>query len=102
MERVYITVKRSNDRELPYHSKIARHESLHYGADGLLCYLADMITQHYITSKIIFRNNIPQEEGALRKTLDILIEGHNFRIRLGTRGQIPGQTEARKILRQAQ
>lgn len=98
MERVYITVKKSKEPRLPYLSKISGDEWLHYDEEALLNCLAEDIVNKYSRTRIIFRNNIPKEEEKLRKTLDLLVRGHNLALILGAQGQIRGTREARKIL----
>ena len=112
MGLIYLTVKRSEDKKLPYYSKCNGYEGLHPDdaslLDSVAGYLEDEVQSKIFLDKdykakvdtrdrIVFRNNLPAEDKNLRETLDTLVNGHNLAVLLGRSPVRPGST-ARSIL----
>lgn len=102
MDRSYISVKRADQRKyggLLYESKIDGLSRLHYDACSLLHSVASQIASEEFRNRVItLHDRIPESEATLRKTLDVLVTGHNLAVTLGRTGQIPGERKARKVL----
>lgn len=97
MDRVYITVRRTEDKSLQYSSRVAGQEFLHYDGPGLLHSIAVQLVTDYRQSRVIFRNRIPEDDSRLKATLSTLVHWHNLALEL-SQGQIPGERAARRLL----
>ncbi|MFH0978869.1 MAG: hypothetical protein V1837_06230 [Candidatus Woesearchaeota archaeon] len=102
MENIYMTVKSALEARdgLLYKSIVSGQDFLHYDAECLLQYIAEQILRNG-KKYVVFRNNIPSEETALRETLDDLVRGHNMALKLGCKGEVKGRKEARRVLKMA-
>ena len=112
MSLIYLTVRRSKDKSLPYYSKHDGDDGLHPDGASLLDCVAGYL-ERGVQSKIVledrkikvntrdrvvFRNNLPAEDKNLREALDALVNGHNLGVLLGRRPVRPGST-ARSIIK---
>ncbi len=103
-KRTHITAKSSDPRKypnlhtnLPYSSKIKDKEWLYKKKEEVVINIAEYLL-HNPKNLIVFKNKLPEEEKALKGTLDTLVETHNLSLKLGKGIKFFRLIRARKIL----
>ena len=105
-KRTHITVKRSDPKtypnlhtNLPYSSKIKDKEWLYKKKEEVVTSIAEYLV-HNPYNLIVFRNKLPEEEKALKGTLDTLVKTHNLSLKLGKGTKFFRLRKARKTLKE--
>ena len=98
MDRIHITVKRAGKRYpgFEYASIVSGVEGLHYDQPGLVAYIGERLFSSKGT-RAVLRNNLPEDEGKLRYTIDNMVRWHNHLLALGT-GKFDARVHADKML----
>lgn len=83
MNTMYFTVNRTDKwKGLPYQTKVSGHDDLHYNAESVLTWLAELIVNEHKQDLVVFRNNLPNEDKTLSENLEVMVNGHNMALRL--------------------